>query len=131
MQAAAQVVHEAQLNDLQSELDDSQEAAVKTAAALRAAEVSAEEAATKAEAVAKAKHEATEEIADLESQMKEQKSKHRYMAATIASCMHYCIPGTDDVFHHIGPLAGCCYACNIVLHTGLPSRSWRICRTQC
>ena len=78
-QAQAQAEQDVQLNGLQMEVDKHEEAATEAAAALKAQEEATEEAATEAAAALKAKNEAAEEIAELESRMKEEKSKHRWI----------------------------------------------------
>ena len=56
-------------------------AATEAAAALKAKDTVAQDAEAKAAALLKAKQGAAEEIAELESQMKEEKSKHRWIIA--------------------------------------------------
>ena len=113
-QAQAQAEQDVQLNGLQMEVDKLEEAATEAAAALKAQEEATEEAAVKAAAVLKAKNEAAEEIAELESRMKEEKSKHRWIVAINAAAW-YSLYSLHRPFW-----LGCCTVCPLPVTASSP-----------
>ena len=118
-QAQAQAEQDVQLNGLQMEVDKHEVAATEAAAALKVQEEATEEAATEAAAVLKAKNGAAEEIAELESRMKEEKSKHRWIVAINAAAWYSLQSGCLASSFWLG----CCTVCPLPVTASSPCKT--------